>query len=60
MPKNAAEAKATRRAIVPNSPRTREIPPAKADQTAATTRKPAIDSATWASERPRNRRYSGR
>src|SRR5437016_6166780 len=60
MPKNAAEAMTTMREIVPNSPRTREIPPAKADQIAATTRNPAIDTATCASERARNRRYRGR
>src|SRR5256886_1908709 len=60
MPKNAAEAMATMRAIVPNSPRTREMPPAKADQIAATTKNPAIDTAICASESPRNRRYRGR
>src|SRR6266571_4580388 len=60
MPKNAADAMRTRRASVPNSPRTRVIVPANADQIAATRRKPLIEIAIADSERPNAWRYSGR
>jgi len=52
IPKNAADAMSTSRASVPNSPRIRVNVPAKADQTAATTRKPLIEIAIADSERP--------
>src|SRR5467141_1606059 len=56
IPKNAADAMRIMRAMDPNSPRTRVIRPVNADQRAAKTRKPLIDSAICASERPRKRR----